>query len=49
MEPHYDQRQDLYRLYHQLNHAFMFGGSYRSSAVSTMKDLLVWADSHNTS
>jgi protein-ribulosamine 3-kinase len=36
----YDDRVQLYELYHHLNHYAMFGGSYRSGAVSIMKDLI---------
>lgn len=42
MEPveEYDDRIRLYGLYHQLNHATIFGQSYRAGAVSIMRDLL---------
>lgn len=44
LEPHYRQRQDLYKLFHQLNHAAMFGmGGYGSSAMSNCKQLLSFA------
>ncbi|WVQ75264.1 hypothetical protein IAR50_004877 [Cryptococcus sp. DSM 104548] len=43
-EPHYDERQKLYELYHHLNHTFMFGGAYSSGAARMMKDLINWAD-----
>lgn len=41
MEPvaEYDDRIRLYTLYHQLNHATIFGNSYRAGAVSIMWDL----------
>lgn len=36
----YEDRVALYELYHHLNHAALFGGGYRSGAVSIMKRLL---------
>ncbi|KAF2007566.1 Ketosamine-3-kinase [Amniculicola lignicola CBS 123094] len=36
----YDDRVKLYELYHHLNHYAMFGGGYRSSAVSIMRGLI---------
>jgi protein-ribulosamine 3-kinase len=36
----YEDRVKLYELYHHLNHYAMFGGGYRSGAVSIMKDLV---------
>lgn len=36
----YWDRVKLYELYHHLNHYAMFGGSYRSGAVSIMKSLV---------
>jgi fructosamine-3-kinase len=36
----YDDRVKLYELYHHLNHYALFGGSYRSGAVSMMKELV---------
>lgn len=36
----YDDRVALYELYHHLNHHAMFGGGYRSGAVSMMKRLI---------
>jgi fructosamine-3-kinase len=36
----YDDRVMLYELYHHLNHYAMFGGMYRSGAVSMIKTLL---------
>lgn len=41
MEPveEYNDRIRLYELYHHLNHATIFGNSYRSGAVSIMWDL----------
>ncbi|KAN0060813.1 hypothetical protein ACQY0O_007472 [Thecaphora frezii] len=43
-QPYYDERIRLYELYHHLNHALMFGGSYRGGAVSIMKRLIAFAD-----
>ena len=39
LEPGYEQRRDLYNLYHVLNHANLFGGGYASQAQSMMKSL----------
>lgn len=41
MEPveEYNDRIRLYELYHHLNHATIFGNSYRSGAVSIMREL----------
>lgn len=36
----FDDRVDLYTLYHQLNHYAIFGGSYRAGAVRIMKRLV---------
>ncbi|KAF2452437.1 Fructosamine/Ketosamine-3-kinase [Lineolata rhizophorae] len=36
----YEDRVRLYELYHHLNHHALFGGGYRSGAVSIMKDLV---------
>jgi protein-ribulosamine 3-kinase len=36
----YGDRVKLYELYHHLNHYAMFGGGYRSGAVSIMKSLV---------
>jgi len=36
----YEDRVKLYELYHHLNHYALFGGGYRSGAVSIMKDLV---------
>ncbi|KAL1613246.1 hypothetical protein SLS60_001478 [Paraconiothyrium brasiliense] len=36
----YEDRVKLYELYHHLNHYALFGGSYRSGAVSIMKSLV---------
>ncbi|GHJ83892.1 hypothetical protein NliqN6_0294 [Naganishia liquefaciens] len=43
-EPYYAERQQLYELYHHLNHTLMFGGGYRSGALRLMKSLEAWAD-----
>ncbi|GAA5980390.1 hypothetical protein JCM11641_001787 [Rhodosporidiobolus odoratus] len=40
----YEQRQQLYELYHHLNHTLMFGGSYKGGAIRLMRGLLQWAD-----
>ncbi|BGO96377.1 hypothetical protein RTG_02030 [Rhodotorula toruloides ATCC 204091] len=40
----YEQRLQLYKCYHHLNHTLMFGGSYRSGAVGLLRGLLRWAD-----
>lgn len=39
-QPGFDQRKDLYKLFHCLNHWNHFGGGYRSSSVSIMRRLL---------
>lgn len=39
LEPGYEQRRDLYNLYHVLNHANLFGGGYASQAQSMMRAL----------
>jgi protein-ribulosamine 3-kinase len=45
MEPHYEERQQLYLLYHQLNHVYLFGGDgYRNGAKTTMQNLLAFAE-----
>ena len=36
----YEDRVQLYELYHHLNHFALFGGGYRSGAVSIMKGLV---------
>lgn len=36
----YEDRVALYELYHHLNHHALFGGGYKSGAVSIMRDLL---------
>ncbi|PNS19627.1 Mediator of RNA polymerase II transcription subunit 19 [Sphaceloma murrayae] len=36
----YEDRIELYELYHHLNHYALFGGGYKSSAVGIMKRLL---------
>ena len=36
----YEDRVALYELYHHLNHHALFGGGYRSGAVSIMKNLI---------
>ena len=39
-EEEFEARANLYELYHHLNHHAIFGGGYRSGAVSIMKGLL---------
>ncbi|KAK4379350.1 hypothetical protein RND71_001212 [Anisodus tanguticus] len=39
-QPDFDQRRDLYMLYHYLNHYNLFGSGYRSSAMSIIDDYL---------
>ena len=34
-----DYRTDIYNLYHLLNHANMFGGSYKENSIKILKDL----------
>ncbi|TXT06142.1 hypothetical protein VHUM_03615 [Vanrija humicola] len=46
--PHYDQRMQLYELYHHLNHALMFGGGYVGGAVRIMRGLVEWAEGVET-
>ncbi|OCL04816.1 Ketosamine-3-kinase [Glonium stellatum] len=36
----YEDRVKLYELYHHLNHYALFGGGYRSGAISIMKSLI---------
>ncbi|CAG8700856.1 22084_t:CDS:2, partial [Dentiscutata erythropus] len=38
-EPAFEQRQELYQLYHWLNHYYLFGGGYRETSISIMKKL----------
>ncbi|CAG9467269.1 unnamed protein product [Pedinophyceae sp. YPF-701] len=39
-EPGFEDRKDLYLLYHYLNHYNLFGGGYKSSAVRCLDSLL---------
>lgn len=39
-QPGFDERMDLYKLYHYLNHYNLFGSGYRSSAMSIIDDYL---------
>ncbi|XP_050387562.1 LOW QUALITY PROTEIN: protein-ribulosamine 3-kinase, chloroplastic [Argentina anserina] len=39
-QPGFEQRKDLYMLYHYLNHYNLFGSGYRSSAMSIIDDYL---------
>jgi fructosamine-3-kinase len=34
----YEERRDLYNLYHLLNHLHLFGGSYRQSVLTILKE-----------
>ena len=40
----YEQRLQLYEAFHHLNHALMFGGSYKSSALRLLNEVADWAD-----
>lgn len=40
LQPGHDRRIEVYRLYHQLNHLNLFGGSYYSGCLSTMESIL---------
>lgn len=40
LDPGYRVRKDFYNLYHVLNHASLFGGSYASQAEAMMEQLL---------
>jgi fructosamine-3-kinase len=35
----YDDRVELYMLYHQLNHCALFGGEYRGESIARMRKL----------
>lgn len=37
LEPEWQQRNKLYRLYHILNHYYLFGGGYRSQAIEVAR------------
>ena len=37
LEPGYEHRRDLYNLYHVLNHANLFGGSYTQQAERMLR------------
>ncbi|KAG9301259.1 hypothetical protein G9A89_012642 [Geosiphon pyriformis] len=39
-KPFFEERQELYQLYHYLNHYYLFGGGYRNSSISIMKKLI---------
>ncbi|KAH1256177.1 Protein-ribulosamine 3-kinase, chloroplastic [Glycine max] len=39
-QPGFEERRDLYMLYHYLNHYNLFGSGYRSSAMSIIDDYL---------
>ena len=38
LQPGYDERRDLYNLYHLLNHLNMFGGSYLNPVKSIVQE-----------
>lgn len=40
LEPHWHDRNELYQLYHILNHYYLFGGSYREQALSIAKQYI---------
>ena len=40
VETHFEERRQLYLLYHYLNHYNLFGGGYRGQCVGIMKGLL---------
>lgn len=44
LAPGYEQRRELYNLYHVLNHAHLFGGGYVSSAERMIEHLLQTAN-----
>jgi fructosamine-3-kinase len=44
LDPGYSTRKDLYNLYHVLNHANLFGGSYASQAARMITRLLVLSE-----
>ncbi|KAL7749774.1 hypothetical protein RI367_004650 [Sorochytrium milnesiophthora] len=39
-QPHFSQRQQLYTLYHQLNHYCMFGRGYRAQCLESIRQLI---------
>ncbi|XP_027336845.1 protein-ribulosamine 3-kinase, chloroplastic [Abrus precatorius] len=41
-QPGFEERRDLYMLYHYLNHYNLFGSGYRSSAMSIIDDYLTF-------
>ncbi|XP_061347424.1 protein-ribulosamine 3-kinase, chloroplastic isoform X2 [Gastrolobium bilobum] len=41
-QPGFEERRDLYMLYHYLNHYSLFGSGYRSSAMSIIDDYLAF-------
>jgi fructosamine-3-kinase len=40
LPPDWDERVELYNLYHLLNHANLFGGGYRGQAQAVINTLL---------
>ncbi|KAL8495372.1 hypothetical protein ACS0TY_019500 [Phlomoides rotata] len=43
-QPGFEERMDLYKLYHYLNHYNLFGSGYRSSSMSIIDDYLRMLD-----
>lgn len=41
-QPGFEERRDLYMLYHYLNHYNLFGSGYRSSAMPIIDDYLAF-------
>ena len=39
LDKHSKDRIDIYNLYHLLNHANLFGGSYKENSLKILKDL----------
>ena len=48
LEPYYEERQVLYKLFHQLNHYVMFG-FYAEEVLTIMESLLAFAESQDNS
>ncbi|CAO1637730.1 unnamed protein product [Parajaminaea phylloscopi] len=40
----YDERIELYKLFHWLNHTLMFGGAYKGTAMRSAQKLIDWAE-----
>lgn len=41
---YYDERIELYKLFHWLNHTLMFGGAYKGTALRSAQKLIDWAE-----